>query len=50
MTQRVGNINRILNVGFVASTLYGKLPKIIRKYRAKFNSIELRMYEMTTME
>lgn len=50
MTQRVGNINRILNVGFVASTLYGKLPKIIRKYRAKFNSIEMRMYEMTTME
>ena len=50
MTQRVGNINRILNVGFVASTLYGKLPKIIRKYRAKFNSIELNMFEMTTME
>lgn len=50
MTQRVGNINRILNVGFVASTLYGKLPKIIRRYRAQFNSIELRMYEMTTME
>lgn len=50
MTQRVGNINRILNVGFVASTLYGKLPKIIRMYRAKFNSIELNMFEMTTME
>lgn len=50
MTQRVGNIGRTLNVGFVASTLYGKLPKIIRKYRAKFNATELRMHEMTTME
>lgn len=50
MTQRVGNIDRILNIGFVASLLYGMLPRTIRKYRAEFNSVELRMYEMTTME
>ncbi|MBU3590449.1 LysR family transcriptional regulator [Polynucleobacter sp. 78F-HAINBA] len=50
MTKRVGNIGRILNIGFVASLLYGILPKTIRKYRAEFNSVELRMYEMTTME
>lgn len=50
MTQRVGKISRTLNIGFVASTLYGKLPKIIRKFRAEFKSIELRMHEMTTME
>lgn len=50
MTQRVGNIGRILNIGFVASLLYGMLPRTIRSYRAEFNSVELRMHEMTTME
>src|SRR6478609_4068802 len=33
MTRRVGNIERSLSVGFVGSTLYGMLPKIIRRFR-----------------
>ena len=35
-TRRVGrNQNRVLSIGFVASTLYGGLPALIRKLRAR---------------
>lgn len=50
MTQRVGKIERTLSVGFVASTLYGMLPKIIRLFRAQHNAVEMSLHEMTTME
>lgn len=50
MTQRVGRISKALSIGFVASTLYGKLPKIIRLYRSRFNTVELNLIEMSTME
>lgn len=50
MTQRVGQIERTMSIGFVASTLYGMLPKIIRRFRSEYNSIELTLHEMTTME
>ncbi|MFZ6772142.1 LysR family transcriptional regulator [Undibacterium sp. SXout7W] len=50
MTQRVGNIERTLSIGFVASTLYGKLPTIIRRFRLEHKNIELTLHEMTTME
>lgn len=50
MTQRVGQIERTMSIGFVASTLYGMLPKIIRRFRSEYNSIELSLHEMTTME
>ncbi|QBR03095.1 LysR family transcriptional regulator [Paraburkholderia pallida] len=50
MTRRVGKIERSLSVGFVASTLYGMLPKIIRRYRQENAAVELSLVEMTTME
>ncbi|MFD1561112.1 LysR family transcriptional regulator [Paraburkholderia silviterrae] len=50
MTRRVGKIERSLSVGFVASTLYGMLPKIIRRYRQENGAVELSLVEMTTME
>lgn len=50
MTQRVGQIERTLSIGFVASTLYGMLPKIIRRFRHQYSLIELNLHEMTTME
>ena len=50
MTQRVGRISRALSIGFVASTLYGKLPKIIRLYRTRYNNVELNLVEMNTIE
>jgi DNA-binding transcriptional LysR family regulator len=50
MTKRVGKIERTLSVGFVGSTLYGLLPKIIRRYRAENSAVELTLHEMSTMD
>jgi hypothetical protein len=38
MTRRVGKIERGLSVGFVGSTLYGMLPKIIRRFRQEYGA------------
>ena len=40
----------LLGVGFVASTLYGYLPEVIRRYRAARPGVELTLLEMTTIE
>jgi DNA-binding transcriptional LysR family regulator len=40
MTQRVGKLERTLSVGFVASTLYGLLPDIIRRYRENHPEVD----------
>ncbi len=37
-------------IGFVASTLYGYLPEVIRRYRAVSPDVELTLHELTTME
>lgn len=50
MTQRIGKIQRTLSVGFVASTLYGLLPDIIRRYRERHPEVEVVLHEMTTVE
>jgi DNA-binding transcriptional LysR family regulator len=50
MTQRVGKLERTLSVGFVASTLYGLLPDIIRRYRERHPEVEVTLHEMTTIE
>jgi DNA-binding transcriptional LysR family regulator len=50
MTRRVGNIDRSLSVGFVGSTLYGMLPKIIRRFRDENTTVELSLHEMSTMD
>jgi DNA-binding transcriptional LysR family regulator len=50
MTQRVGKLERTLSVGFVASTLYGLLPDIIRRYRERHPEVEVTLNEMTTVE
>ena len=38
------------SMGFVASTLYGRLPEVIRAYRTARPGVELTLLEMTTME
>jgi DNA-binding transcriptional LysR family regulator len=38
------------SMGFVASTLYGRLPDIIRAYRAARPGVELILLELTTIE
>ena len=50
MTKRVGNIERSLSIGFVGSTLYGMLPKIIRRFRDENTTVELSLHEMSTMD
>jgi len=50
MTQRVGKLERKLSVGFVASTLYGLLPDIIRRYREAHPEVDMTLHEMTTVE
>ena len=39
-----------LGVGFVASTLYGKLPEVIRRYRAARPGVEVALIELTSFE
>lgn len=50
MTRRVGQIDRKFAIGFVASTLYGLLPEIVRRFRNRFQSVEISFHELTTME
>lgn len=38
------------SMGFVPSTLYGRLPEVIRAYRAARPDVELTLLELTTME
>jgi DNA-binding transcriptional LysR family regulator len=37
-------------IGFVPSTLYGRLPELIRRYRAVRPGVELALIELTTLE
>jgi LysR family transcriptional regulator, benzoate and cis,cis-muconate-responsive activator of ben and cat genes len=39
-----------LAMGFVASTLYGYLPEVIRRYKAARPNVELALLELTTLE
>ncbi|MRW89799.1 LysR family transcriptional regulator [Duganella sp. FT80W] len=50
MTQRVGKLERKLVVGFVASTLYGELPDIVRRFSERFPQVEVTLHEMMTVE
>lgn len=50
MTQRVGKLERKLAIGFVASTLYGELPDIVRRYSERFPEVEVTLHEMMTVE
>lgn len=40
----------VFGVGFVASTLYGRLPEVIRAYRAARPGVALTLLELTTLE
>ena len=50
MTRRIGQMERSLSVGFVASTLYDILPRLIRRFRREHPEVEITLHEMTTME
>jgi len=51
MTRRLRDAERThFSIGFVASTLYGRLPEVIRRYRAARPNVELMLLELTTVE
>lgn len=50
-TRRVGlNRNRVLSIGFVASTLYGGLPPLVRKLRERAPDLDIRLLEMLSIQ
>ena len=51
MMRRLREADRLrFSIGFVASTLYGHLPEVIRRYRAARPGVELTLLELTSME
>lgn len=50
-TRRVGlNRNQVLSIGFVASTLYGGLPSLIRKLRQSAPELDIQLLEMLSIQ
>ncbi len=51
MTRRLAATGRsLVGIGFVASTLYGYLPEVIRRYRAARPEVEVSLHELTSLE
>jgi DNA-binding transcriptional LysR family regulator len=51
MVGRLHDADRLrFSMGFVPSTLYGKLPEVIRHYRAARPNVELTLLELTSVE
>lgn len=51
IARRVQQAKRnLFSIGFVASTLYGKLPEVIRRYRAARPGVEVALVELTSLE
>ena len=49
-TRRVGlNQNSVLSIGFVASTLYGGLPALVRKLRQQAPDLDIQLLEMMSV-
>ena len=50
-TRRVGlNQNSVLSIGFVASTLYGGLPALVRQLRQHAPELDIQLLEMMSVE
>ena len=50
-TRRVGtNRNRLLSIGFVASTLYGGVPLLVRKLRQKAPELDIQLLELLSVQ
>ncbi|NML11989.1 LysR family transcriptional regulator [Sphingobium sp. AR-3-1] len=50
MRSAVATERRRLRIGFVASTIYARLPALIRDYRAEYPDVELTLMESVTLE
>lgn len=49
-TRRVARMERRMVIGFVASTMYGALPRLVRLFRAASPQVEIALEEMPTLE
>ncbi|NML18077.1 LysR family transcriptional regulator [Azohydromonas caseinilytica] len=49
-TRRVARMERRLVIGFVASTMYGAMPRLVRLFRAERPQTELSLVEMSTLD
>jgi LysR family transcriptional regulator, benzoate and cis,cis-muconate-responsive activator of ben and cat genes len=50
-TRRVGlNQNSVLSIGFVASTLYGELPSLVRKLREHAPELDIQLLELVSVQ
>ncbi len=50
MTQRVGLIQKTITMGFVASLLYGLLPKMVYLFRQQHPNLKIELIEMNTKD
>lgn len=50
MVTRKGNFDDSFSIGFVASILYGILPKVIARFREIYPNIEIKLYELNSWE
>lgn len=50
-TRQIGlNQRQTLSIGFVASTLYGGLPMLVRKLRQHYPELDIQLVELTSMQ
>ena len=49
-TRRIARMERRLVIGFVASTMYGALPRLVRLFRAALPQVEVALEEMPTLD
>ncbi len=50
-TRQIGlNQQRTLSIGFVASTLYGGLPMLVRKLRQHYPDVDIQLVELTSQQ
>lgn len=50
MQQTGLNQRQTLSIGFVASTLYGGLPILVRKLRQHYSNLDIQLVELTSMQ
>lgn len=50
MTKQVGVFDKVINIGFVGSLLFGLLPKVIYNFRQLQPHLKIELIEMNTLE
>ena len=50
MTMRKGIFDGSLSIGFVASILYGTLPRVISRFRKVYPNIEIKLHELNSWQ